>query len=138
MFNSVNTIKVYIVSRYGLKEKMREQAKILRSHGMIITSTWIDEPHDSQCKLSDVPEGMLPVYARNDIRDLKEADCVIFSSEEPTFLGVRGGRHVEFGYALALGKRIICVGPKENIFHYLYEVEHVSSWSQVLGYLLIH
>jgi len=29
----------------------------------------------------------------------------------------RGGRHVEFGYAMAKGKRLIVVGYRENLFH---------------------
>jgi hypothetical protein len=35
----------------------------------------------------------------------------------------RGGRHVEFGAAVATGKRLIVVGHRENLFHHLPGVE---------------
>lgn len=35
----------------------------------------------------------------------------------------RGGRHVEFGLALGLGKRVIVIGHQENLFHHLPQVE---------------
>jgi hypothetical protein len=37
----------------------------------------------------------------------------------PNTILATGGRHVEFGLALAQGKRVIIVGPRENVFHYL-------------------
>lgn len=35
----------------------------------------------------------------------------------------RGGRHVEFGVAVASCKRLVVIGPRENIFHHLPRVE---------------
>ena len=37
----------------------------------------------------------------------------------------RGLRHVEFGWAQAAGRRLIALGPRENIMHALPGVEHV-------------
>ncbi len=36
------------------------------------------------------------------------------------------GKAVEFGYALAMGKRCVVVGETSNIFHLLDDVEHVE------------
>ncbi len=47
------------------------------------------------------------------------ADAVIIFTEIPNTILATGGRHVEFGLALAQGKRVIIVGPRENVFHYL-------------------
>ena len=44
-------------------------------------------------------------------------------------LSTRGGRHAEFGIALALGKRVIVIGPRENVFHALPAVERYESWA---------
>ena len=33
-----------------------------------------------------------------------------------------GGRHVELGYALALGKHVVHIGQQENIFHSIVPV----------------
>ena len=47
------------------------------------------------------------------------ADAVIVFTEMPNSVLATGGSHVEFGLALAQGKRVIVVGPRENVFHYL-------------------
>jgi hypothetical protein len=44
----------------------------------------------------------------------------------------RGGRHVEFGYAMALGKRLIVVGHRENLFHEHPTVEFYAGQAEVL------
>jgi hypothetical protein len=44
----------------------------------------------------------------------------------------RGGRHVEFGYALGIRKRVILVGPRQHVFHCLPEVEHYPSWPRLV------
>jgi hypothetical protein len=56
---------------------------------------------------------------------------VVSFTEQPRALnGNRGGRHVEFGLAVALNKRLIVVGYRENLFHWLPQVEFVSSWQE--------
>lgn len=47
----------------------------------------------------------------------------------------RGGRHVEFGMAIALGKRAIVVGSQENVFHLLPGVEVYATWEACLDVL---
>ena len=47
----------------------------------------------------------------------------------------RGGRHVEFGMALARrllsgAPRLIVVGYRENVFHYAPEVEFYETWNE--------
>ena len=68
-------------------------------------------------------------FAQEDYDDLCSADCVISFTEEPrTMSNSRGGRHVEHGMAIALGKRVIVVGHRENIFHCLPQVEFFPTW----------
>jgi hypothetical protein len=45
----------------------------------------------------------------------------------------RGGRHVEFGIAFAKEKRLMIVGPRENIFHWLPSVEVYPDFEQAKG-----
>lgn len=47
----------------------------------------------------------------------------------------RGGRHVEFGMALAMDKRLVVVGPRENVFHLLPAVEQFDTWPLALAAL---
>lgn len=128
-------MKVYLASAYGRKEEMREYARQLTEMGIGVTSTWINEPHAPNAKMSQADASDLQLYAVTDLLDIDDADSFAFFSEDPETSAPRGGRHVEFGYALANNKRVFVVGPKENIFHYLPEVEHFSSWAALLVYL---
>jgi len=47
----------------------------------------------------------------------------------------RGGRHCEHGMALALGKVCWVVGYRENVFHWLPEVQFAATWDEVLQVL---
>ena len=57
------------------------------------------------------------------------ADLLVFFSEaaESGDRG-RGGRHVEFGMAYAMGKSIIVIGDRENVFHSLPGVIVAKNW----------
>jgi hypothetical protein len=62
------------------------------------------------------------------------ADAVIIFTEIPNTILATGGRHVEFGLALAQGKRVIIVGPRENVFHYLLPDSQVfATWNKAFG-----
>jgi hypothetical protein len=59
------------------------------------------------------------------------ADAVIIFTEIPNATPATGGRHVEFGLALAQGKRVIVVGPRENVFHYLLPDSQIfATWNK--------
>ena len=120
-------MKVYLAARYSKNAEMREFAAYLLAGGYAteITSRWISGSHEIGDHPTDEARRRL---AQEDLDDLKAADVVIAFSEVPrTMNNARGGRHVEFGLAIALGKRIIVVGPKENVFHYLPGISHVES-----------
>ncbi len=133
-------IKVYLASRYSRHEEMQGVRDILRAFGIEVTSRWIDchpdvvgdfgssfTPRDLNSKPDECA-----LLGQHDIDDLRAADTVIsFTSGD----GGKGGRHVEFGMAHALGKRLIVVGPRENVFHTLAEVEWHPSWSAFAGSL---
>jgi nucleoside 2-deoxyribosyltransferase len=127
--------KVYLAARYSEKLEISEQAEIFRNNGIGVTSTWLEETHHPGTEMSEIHVDTLTDYANNDLRDIDLADWFVFHSVEPTIPTVRGGRHVEFGYALAKGKNILVVGPEENIFHHLPEVNHVSNWDEALDFL---
>ena len=46
-----------------------------------------------------------------------------------------GGRHVEFGYALALGKALIVVGVRSHVFHELDAVTVVPDVAALVAQL---
>ena len=129
-------MKVYLAARYSLKNQMVEYAHELRSLDIEVTSRWLEEPHSPTSQIGDVSEDLMRQYAQIDVEDIHAADTLVFFSVDPTTPTVRGGRHVEFGYALALGKSILVVGPKENIFHFLPSVRFVTSWRQAVNALI--
>ncbi len=72
----------------------------------------------------------------HDWADMMASDCVISFSEEPRKTTTRGGRPVEFGGALAAGKRCIVIGWRENVFHCLQSVEFFDDWDSCVASLL--
>jgi hypothetical protein len=64
------------------------------------------------------------------VEDVKRADCLISFTEDLTVPNTsRGGRHVEFGLALALAKLCYIVGPVENVFHELAD-KRFMTWEE--------
>ena len=122
-------MKIYIAAMYSLKDQMRKYRDILRSDGHQIVSTWMDESHDSQACLADIPAHWLQQYAKNDLLELQACDTMLFFSEHPTIPTRRGGRHVEFGYALSQHKLIVVCGPQENIFHLLPQIKFAEDFA---------
>lgn len=126
-------MKIYLAARYSRNDEMRGVRDVLTAMGHEITSRWIDL-HGGKYPTSFTPEILNsdPDYCgalgQHDAEDVAAADTVISFTGE----GGKGGRHVEFGIGLALGKRSIIVGPREHIFHALPEVEHFPSWRSLV------
>ncbi|HEX3696223.1 MAG TPA: hypothetical protein VH374_12640 [Polyangia bacterium] len=110
-------MRIYLAARYDRRFEMLGIASDLVRAGHVVTSAWIEGGRG---------DGSEVVAATEDMEDLSSADCLVAFTEEPT-RGVpwaaRGGRHVEFGVALAAGKRLCIVGPRENVFHHLPQVQ---------------
>lgn len=128
-------MKVYLANQYRHKELMKLAATELRSKGIEVTSTWPDEPHEPNAQMDDLSGEHLVEYAYRDLLEISQADYMVFFSVSPTTPTVRGGRHVEFGYALGLRKPVLVVGPKENIFHHISDVRHFIGWDEVVYFL---
>jgi nucleoside 2-deoxyribosyltransferase len=76
-------------------------------------------------------------FAREDLEDIDACDIMVCLMEEPRN-DSRGGRHVEFGYALARDKAIYIVGEKETVFHELPQVAAFTTWELCLNALTLH
>lgn len=125
---------IYLAARYSRHPEMRGVRDVLTAIGHTVTSRWIDM-HGGKYPTSFTPEILNddPAYCgelgQHDVEDVTRADtCISFTSGG----GGKGGRHVEFGLALGLGKRVIVVGPREHIFHTLPQVEHFHDWPHLV------
>jgi hypothetical protein len=111
-------VKFYIASRYSRRNEMRLVAQRLIAKGLIVTSRWLSEDKPLQTQMGDDSDEFYIETAKIDLEDIDAASHVLFFSEDPLIGTPRGGRHVEYGYALAKRKQIRVIGPKENVFHY--------------------
>ena len=120
-------MKIYLAARYSRMEELRGYADELVAAGHVITSRWIlggnGIPETAEVNMESQR------FALEDFRDLQVAGAAISWTEPPRVESTaRGGRHVEFGIALAMGKRLLVVGPRENLFHTMPNVYQFDRW----------
>lgn len=130
-------MKMYLAARYSRWREMQDIAAQLTALGHEIVSRWITGAHEMPDDHQKSDGGKGPAlalrFAQEDIADLILADAVIHFTEAPGAPGRnRGGRHVEFGFAQAAGMIQVIVGPRENVFHHLPNVELYPTFSEFL------
>lgn len=118
---------VYLAARYSRRTEIKAFVPLLAENHIKVRSRWLDETLPPEHELSQVTPQSSRNSASDDIEDIEACDTLVLFSEDPTIGVPRGGRHVEFGYALAKGKRIVVIGGQENIFHYLPQIVHYST-----------
>jgi len=106
-------MKIYIASFYDTRDRLRPIIGLLERIGHTVTSRWISQQENEADNITDQD---WRIYGERDLEDIRNADILICDTLDET---PRGGREVELGYAMALGKLAITVGPKRNIFHRL-------------------
>jgi hypothetical protein len=144
-------VKIYLATRYSMREKMKEYRATLEHRGHKVTSRWIDyeDQNTDQFDLTNVradtsshaaPE-VRAFVAQMDFEDIMRSEVFMIFTSWPSS---RGGMWSEFGVALAhrwwqqeLKRiaegfdhpmalepiRIMVVGPKVNVFQNHPEVE---------------
>jgi len=109
--------RIYIASRYSRRDEMRDVAEQMSERGFIVSSTWLQEDYPLNMNLDGLTPEQHAQIAAQDLEDITGSDIMVFFGEDQNNQPPRGGRHCEFGFALALGVRIYIVGERENIFH---------------------
>ena len=125
-------MKIYLAGRVSKRPILQAWAALLEQDGHEIVSRWSkrDSDHISVDGLSPrAADAERERFAREDIEDIRACDCMLSLMEEPRSNG-RGGRHVEFGFGLALGKPQVIVGERETVFHHLQQVYHCDDIDQ--------
>lgn len=118
--------------------------------GFLVQARWLDGGHqiaDNGAPIGESGEALVEgdtggtsaeaaalraKFASDDFEDVTAAEIVISFTEPPRAKANRGGRHVEYGIALARGVRVIVVGHRENIFHWLPQVEFCKTWEDAV------
>lgn len=128
-------MKVYLCARYGRRAELLDYRADLIAAGHDSTARWLegDDLTLLDAALTTTASDQGAGFALNDLEDLRASEILVFFSEPPDQPGAsRGGRHVEFGFALAGGMLAIVVGERENAFHCLPRVEVVADWPHAL------
>lgn len=108
--------KVYVAAWFDWLQQAKAAASELERAGYIVTSPWITGE-------TNTAKGYpFQRAALDDLQGVREADyLMILTLPFGTFYN-GGGRWVEFGYALALSKRMVVIGNHETIFCHLPNV----------------
>ena len=126
-------MKIYLAARYGRRLELCDYRAVLHDRGHIVTSRWLAGDHEmSDGVLSDELQRR---FAHDDVGDIAGSDLLIAFAEAPFSGHSRGGRHVELGLALGLGKPVWIVGWRENIFCWHDGVRFFASWRVCLAQL---
>lgn len=127
-------MKFYLAARYSRREELAGYAEQLRELGHEVTSRWLDGSHEvgADGLSEEAPGQQRRRFAEEDWADLRAAEVVINFTEPSRSTASRGGRHVEFGAALAWGKLVHVVGHRENVFHCLGQVAFWETWLDLL------
>lgn len=142
-------MKVYLAARYSRRLERCGYRVQLAALGIEVTSRWLNGSHqvDNQgipltedgrrrFKVSDPSAGPLRTrFAGEDLADVLSADLLAAFTEAPRATNSRGGRHVELGIALGAGKQVAVIGPRENVFCWLPQVDHHDTWPGFLAAL---
>lgn len=142
-------MQIYLAARYSRREELCGYRLQLQKLGYYVRARWLDGKHqisDTGIPIGDAGEKLVEgvddgstniknaslraKFAADDLKDVMAADLVISFTEEPRSFASRGGRHVEFGIALANHASVIVVGPRENIFHWLPHVQVFDTWQE--------
>ena len=148
MDDQARPLRVYFAARYSRIKEMREIRSLIEDAGGEVTSRWVNGSHQYeepdlipagqhyQDLISAYQDDTAERFAVEDLDDVDRADMVIGFSEPPRVASTsRGGRHVEFGYALGKDKEMLLVGPRENVFHHLDSVRQFNSAAAMWDWL---
>lgn len=118
-------MKIYLAAQFKEQNLMKEWRKLLRQNGHYVTSRWLEVSEATEKESASVE-------AAKDLHDIHASEIMISHTVNRGDLFTGGGRHIEFGFALALEKKLINVGGYESVFHQLPQVITVSTIEQAI------
>lgn len=151
-------MNIYLAARYSRREELCGYRSQLAALGFTVQARWLNGEHQLSNNGTPIGEkgealvegtlrsgetlspeeqteraaALRQQFAQDDWEDVNAAEIVISFTEAPRSSANRGGRHVEYGIALANSARVIVIGHRENIFHWLPCVEFHETWEAAL------
>lgn len=121
-------MKVYLATSWVDRDQMPAIADAFTAAGHTITERWW--LHPDVPGYPDIESEDLENQAIRDFDGVVNADVFVLMNR-----GKSEGKAVETGIALTMCHRIIVVGKRSNIFHYMPEVEFAETSDDVLDLL---
>ena len=140
-------MNIYLAARYSRRQELCQYRNALEALGHLVTSRWLNGSHQissAGVPIDETGEALIEAgsspdadklrreFVEEDLSDVSNAEVMISFTEIPRSNHSRGGRHVEFGLAVAMKKVVFVVGYRENLFHYLPEVIFCDTWKTCL------
>lgn len=140
-------MSVYLAARYSRRLELLGYRAEIEDGGIAVTSRWLDGSHqiddkgvpigdDGECRFEMGDPALAhwrEHFAKEDVADVLAADSLIAFTEEPRSGNSRGGRHVEMGIALGAGLNVVVIGPRENVFCWLPQVDWYADWAEFVA-----
>lgn len=112
-------IKVYIASRYEDRADALALKKYLEDNNFIVVAGWLLPQDDNQPMVAIKHDTKLcNVIGQRAVKDIDDCDVLVAMSPKKAHGNGTGGRHVELGIAIGLGRGTIVFGERENVFHH--------------------
>jgi len=124
----------YLAGRFSRQANLRLLRDEIVQNGHRCVASWLDvkETEEGIKDGNGYIREQTRRFSRADLQDVEMCDMFILCDDGyPS----SGGRNVEFGYALALGKHIVRVGPASNIFTDALCDEEFDNWDDCISYL---
>ncbi len=124
-------MKIYVAASYPRKKDAIAISDRLEAlgHTMMSRWKWEDEGYTSDFGRRETQQEQydrLSAAAIRDLEDLKNSEIVVCLTDGENQL-THGGRHSELGIMLYETKRVIIIGPREQVFHYHPDVKQYES-----------
>jgi nucleoside 2-deoxyribosyltransferase len=121
-------VKFYLAASFIRFKELQTYRTILKRYGHAVTSRWLNGDHQMDVGGMGSDPDLAARFGQEDLDDVIAADILIMFVDPPREGTSRGGRHTEFGIALAKDKTIFLIGQPENVFHWLPGVHQYDSW----------
>lgn len=117
-------MKAYVAAPFEERLLAMEILQVLEYANIDVVSSWLYVDADTR------PIGLMAPHeqskaALRDLEEIQAADIVVVLGSRDYAHAGTGGRHVELGFALGIGKPVFLLGDRTNIFHHLPAVRRI-------------